>query len=327
MSQLLRGAHLGSAAARCNHGCPPCWECDQPHPGGPERRGAPCPGRTGPRSGPPLARRRATALAAPQRSAGSRPPKPGSGLWRAPRPGEASRASPARKRRKAGRRCRRFLLGHIGELGHVRDRVIVLKLARRSLMTTVLATEPPARSPRAVRPESRSSSRGDHERGRPRRRRMSLRRRCSCPGSGAPRGARHDPRTGPTGGRPRRSRGPGGGCRRGVRDVGHGPDSEPAQRHRGPGADAPQHRHRQRVQELEHVVTGNDQQPVGLATRGRELGHELGRGHADRAGQSGSLDHPTTDELGHRPTRPELPLHAAGRRERPRRGTAVRRTG
>ncbi len=43
--------------------------------------------------------------------------------------------------------------------GSVRDRVIVVKLASRSLITTVRATAPAERRPRAVRPDRRSSSR------------------------------------------------------------------------------------------------------------------------------------------------------------------------
>ena len=75
------------------------------------------------------------------------------------------------------------------------------------------------------------------------------------------------------------------GVGRGARDVPHGAEPEPGQHLTGPLPHPPQRGNRQRVQEAEDLRGRHHEQPVGLAHRGRELGHELGGGHADRAGQ------------------------------------------
>src|SRR5215467_6402834 len=83
-----------------------------------------------------------------------------------------------------------------------------------------------------------------------------------------------------------------------VRDVGHGPQAEPGQGVPGLLPHAPQGGHRQRVQEAEHLIGRDDEQPVRLAPGGRELGHELAVGHPHRAGEALLLEDAGPDQLG-----------------------------
>ena len=70
-----------------------------------------------------------------------------------------------------------------------------------------------------------------------------------------------------------------------------------AQVARGALADAPQRPDRQRLQERPNAVGRHDEQPVRLASRRRELGHELRRGHPDRAGDALLVGDPGADPL------------------------------
>ena len=94
---------------------------------------------------------------------------------------------------------------------------------------------------------------------------------------------------------------------RGVRDVRHRAQAQPGQRLPGPLPHAPQRRDGQRVQEAEHAGPGYHQQPVRLAARGRDLGHELGRRDPDRAGDALLPGDLGPDMPGDRGGRPEAP--------------------
>ena len=87
------------------------------------------------------------------------------------------------------------------------------------------------------------------------------------------------------------------GLRRGVRDVADRAQPEPGELLLGLLTDAPQRTDRQRVQERDHVGGRDDEQAVGLAAGGGELGDELRRRDADRAGDALLVGDPVADQL------------------------------
>ena len=78
---------------------------------------------------------------------------------------------------------------------------------------------------------------------------------------------------------------------RGVEDVGDDVDAACLECLGGLGSDPPQRADRTRPQERVGVCLGHDQQSVRLADRRGHLGHVLGRGDADAAGQPGLVEH------------------------------------
>ena len=174
---------------------------------------------------------------------------------------ETRRTARGRWRRRPGRRrCAR---------ARVRERVIVVKSANRTLRTTVRPTQARARS-RAADALGQPEQLAQHDlRVVDVAWRTSPPRRCSSPARRAPPGGGRGPRPARAGdapgGLPER---PLQGVDRGVGEVGDGAEPEPQQHLLGLLAHAPQRADRQRVQEVDGLVAGHDEQAVGLG-RGR----------------------------------------------------------
>ena len=75
-------------------------------------------------------------------------------------------------------------------------------------------------------------------------------------------------------------------CQRGMRDVTDRPKAKTGQDLPGLLPHPPQGGHRQRVEEVEHLIVRYHKEPVRLAQRRCELGHELAVGHPYRTGDA-----------------------------------------
>ena len=278
--------------------------------GGPAPRAAPSRCRTARRSGPPPARRRA-----------SRPARSPKASWVAARDAGMQPGRPHPDQAEPGpgvqpgRRVQRARGGVDGcatsvGSGSVRDRVIVVKLASRSLITTVRATA--AGRPQAARgpPGQPEQLAADHLgvvhvgwRTSPPRRRSSPARRGStgrvvpAPGQRGQVGAGGRRRAPAAGWPPGSAR-----CPRTVRSPSRASTCAGLLPH------APQRGHRQRVQEVEHPVGGTTSSPSGLHRAEASLATNLVRGHPDRAGDALLLGDRGPDQ----PADPRRAARAAG---------------
>ena len=210
-------------------------------------------------------------------------PRPG------PRPGGSGRAA-GRGRRRGARAARWTSWVTSVASGRVRDRVMVVKSANRTVIVTVRPATPAARIRRVTRPESRSSSRADD---------------VAVVGVAAEGLVGAHGLLGVVGGAARRELATVGapgqlvevaaeavadraleGAQRGVRDVADGDQAEAVQQVAGLLPHSPQLAHVERVQEGGDRLGGYDDHAVGLGAPAGQLGQRHRRGHAHRAGDA-----------------------------------------
>ena len=91
-----------------------------------------------------------------------------------------------------------------------------------------------------------------------------------------------------------RDRAPRAECRARRR---HGVDAASLERLRRLRTDPPQRPHRQRPEESVGAGLGHDEEAIGLAQRGGDLRHVLGRRDADAADEAGLVEHPALERM------------------------------
>ena len=269
--------------------------------GAPGRPVGPLRRRTGAPPGPPPGRRPASRAPGARRAPSWRPRRrPGRGPPPARRPA-GSGPGPGRRRvvEGAGRRRRRSWPTSVG-VGSVRDRVIVVKSAKRTLMLTRCGrpARPPA-SRAAVRSASRSSSRritawSSTSVSKVSSAPMRLVRLVRAPPAAGP-----GPRPARAGARPAAS--PSARCRRGSGVAARSPtvsQAEPGQLLRGALADAPQRRRPAAgAGSRARRSAGTTSSPSGLHRAEASLATNLRRRHPDRAGDALLVGDPGADQL------------------------------